>query len=588
MHDETNVPNVIPAQKPLDPEQEAAVNSTEKAIAVLAGPGSGKTRVLSYRTRQLLTHDPDSRALLLTFTNKAAAEMKSRALGVTAVNSERILSSTFHTFGMHVLRSHGDLVGIDRDFEILEREDQERLAIEVSLSSGVGDLRQRWSYLRLRRAEISNEKVRRFGKLYEEYKRREHAVDFDDLIVYAADLFERNPLIAEAYGTKYRHLLVDEFQDTNAAQFAIVSALCRHVKTVSVFADDDQAIYRFVGAEAENIRRFIEKLGAREYPLTLNYRCREAIIEVANRLISADSGASGRQMEYVYTGGEVRQLTFSNEATEAEFIVNEIFNLIEEGTPPASISILVRSSYRARSILEGLEEIGVPISNWLGEGYDPPERRMLATILAITRGRLNDRQANRLFEMFQLATTEERQSDSFLALYDGVSAIAELRLVREMAYSNRSVAEIVRQAQVAILTARPDLTDPLETLISSISHFENHDPDFTLEHLLSELALGGTGGSPTLGGGIKVASLHRTKGLQWPRVYIIGLERGTLPDFRAETETAISEERRVCFVGVCRAEAHLTLTRARIVRGYPKQASIFLEEMGVNQEPMKK
>src|SRR6266498_589637 len=164
------------------------------------------------------------RALLLTFTNKAAAEMKARALGVATVMSRRIQASTFHTFGLRVLRSHGRLVGIESDFEILDREDQETFAAEAAHAAGARAQRGRWSYLRLRREDVIDESVGAFGRAYEAAKRAARVVDFDDLIVYTADLLEQHGEIAEAYGTRFSHLLVDEFQDTNAAQFAIVKA----------------------------------------------------------------------------------------------------------------------------------------------------------------------------------------------------------------------------------------------------------------------------------------------------------------------------------------------------------------------------
>lgn len=272
------------------------VESEDSAIAVLAGPGSGKTRVLSYRARRLLILDPSSKALLLTFTNKAAAEMKARALQVATVTSDRVWASTFHTFGMRVLHAHGDLVGVGREFETLDDEEREALSQEAALAAGVSDRYRRWSYLRLRRREAHEAEVVRFGQAYEAAKRDRGVLDFDDLIVYTADLFEQHEEVATAYATKYPHLLVDEFQDTNAAQFAIVRALARGTRTVSVFADDDQAIYRFAGAEAENVRRFMIELGATEFPLTVNYRCRQAVVDCANRLIAADPQASGRQM----------------------------------------------------------------------------------------------------------------------------------------------------------------------------------------------------------------------------------------------------------------------------------------------------
>jgi ATP-dependent DNA helicase UvrD/PcrA len=574
-------PAVAPTEV-LDDEQRDAVEAAERAIAVLAGPGSGKTRVLSYRARRLLSDGAGTRALLLTFTNKAAAEMKARALGVAAVMSGRIQSSTFHTFGLRVLRSHGAVVGIEPDFEILDRDEQETFAAEAAHAAGVRAQRARWSYLRLRREDVIADSVRSFGEAYEAAKRAARVVDFDDLIVYTADLFEQNAEIAQAYGARFSHLLVDEFQDTSAAQFAIVKALCEHVTTVSVFADDDQAIYRFAGAEAENIRRFIAALGAREYPLTFNYRCREAVITHANRLIAADPEASGRQMRHVYEGGEVRHRAFYDEEAEATSIAREIQALIDDGVAPAEISVLARAAWRATPIRETLERAGVPTTNWLGEAFEPPERQMLGVILSVLRASLNDRQAKRLCEFLGVPDSEERRVDAFLEQAADAPAVHELRRLRDLAYGDARPSAVVAQAQVCANTVNDELAEAMTPIVEAVVALEADDPEFTLEHVLSELALGGIGLAPTVGGGVKVASLHRTKGLQWPHVYIVGLEQGTLPDYRTETEAALSEERRACFVGVCRAETHLTLTRIEQYRGFRKPPSIFLEEIGID------
>jgi DNA helicase II / ATP-dependent DNA helicase PcrA len=572
-----------PEHADLDDEQRDAVDSDERAIAVLAGPGSGKTRVLSYRARRLLIDAAGARALLLTFTNKAAAEMKARALGVAAVTSDRIQASTFHTFGLRVLRSHGALVGIEPDFEILDREEQEEFATEAARAAGVGSRRARWSYLRLRREEPAEGSVATFGAAYEAAKRAARVLDFDDLIVYTADLLEQHGELAEAYGTRFRHLLVDEFQDTNASQFAIVKALCEHVATVSVFADDDQAIYRFVGAEAENIRRFIGELGAREYPLTLNYRCREAIVRHANQLIAADSEASGRQMRHVYVGGEVRHRAFFDEEAEAASIAREIQALIEDdNVAPSDIAVLARAAWRATPILETLERAGVPTTNWLGEAFEPPERQMLSVILSVLRGSLNDRQAGKLCELLALAETDERNVQAFLEQSANAVGVPELLHLRDLAYGGARPSAVIVQAQVCATRLGVETAEAMTPIVEAVAELEVDDPEFTLEHVLSELALGGIGLAPTVGGGVKVASLHRTKGLQWPRVYIVGLEQGTLPDYRAETQSALSEERRACFVGVCRAETYLTLTRIEQYRGFRKPPSIFLEEMGID------
>jgi DNA helicase II / ATP-dependent DNA helicase PcrA len=567
----------------LDDEQREAVEAHERAIAVLAGPGSGKTRALSYRARRLLINDANSRALLLTFTNKAAAEMKVRALGVAAVMSRRIQASTFHTFGLRILRSHGEHVGIEPDFEILDRDEQDTFAAEAAHEAGVRAQRGRWSYLRLRREAVVDDSLAAFGRVYEAAKRAAHVVDFDDLIVYTADLLKKHSEIAEAYGTRFSHLLVDEFQDTNAAQFAIVKTLCEHVTSVSVFADDDQAIYRFAGAEAENIRRFIASLGAREYPLTFNYRCREGIVAHANRLIAADPEASGRQMHHVYEGGEVRHLAFRDEETEAISIAREIQSLIEdEGVAPADISVLARAAWRAKPILETLERAGIPTTNWLGQAFEPPERQMLGTILSVLRASLNDRQAKKLCELLGIPRSGERRVESFLEQAREAPAVSALRRLRDLAYSDAPASAVITQAQTCATGLDAEIAQAMTPIVGAVLALEAEDPEFTLEHVLSELALGGVGLSPTSGGGVKVASLHRTKGLQWPRVYLLGMEQGTLPDYRTETEAAMSEERRACFVGVCRSMTHLTLTRFKEYRGYVKGPSIFLEEMGID------
>jgi DNA helicase-2/ATP-dependent DNA helicase PcrA len=566
----------------LDHEQRRAVDAEDAAIAVLAGPGSGKTRVLSYRARRLLVASPGSRALLLTFTNKAAAEMKARAMGVATVTSDRIEAGTFHAFGMSLLRSHGGLVGIGADFEILDREEQGDLAAEVARGVGVSARGARWSYLRLRREEIPDGSVAEFGAAYEEAKRRLGVVDFDDLVVYTANLLEEHRDVAEAYGTRFQHLLVDEFQDTNAAQFATVKAMCAHVETVSVFADDDQAIYRFVGAERENIRRFIAELGASEFPLTLNYRCRERVIEYANRLIRADPDASGRQMEPVYQGGEVRSLAFGYEEEEADTLAAEIEELIASGVPGEDIAVLARAAWRATPLLHALEAKGVRTANWLGDRYDPVERQTFSTIVSVVRGRFTERQAVKLCDLLDVEDTGERDVAAILEQQEGAPAVRDLSRLRDAAYAGGAASEIAHLARACGRTLRPEHDAALEAIALSVEEVEAHDPGFSLDDLLAELSLGGIGGAPTSIGGVKVASLHRTKGLQWPRVYIVGLENGTLPDYRAESPAAMSEERRACFVGVCRAESHLTLSRIREYRGFRKPPSIFLAEMGLD------
>ncbi len=567
---------------PLDQEQVAAVHARESAIAVLAGPGSGKTRVLSYRARHLLIREPTARALLLTFTNKAAAEMKARALGVAIVSSDRILASTFHTFGMRVLHAHGDLADIGREFQVMEDDERAELAEEAAVDAGVRELYWRWSHQRLRRRQVRNDELLAFGRSYEAGKRGRNLVDFDDLIVYTADLFEHHPEVAEAYATRYRHLLVDEFQDTNAAQFAIVKALAQTAGSVSVFADDDQAIYRFAGAEAENIQRFVRELGATQYPLTVNYRCRQRIVQCADGLIAADPRASGRRMRAFHPGGDVRCLAFASAAEEASRIAEEIDELIQRGeTRPYEIAVLARSGFRVQQLLVELENRAVPVTSWLGQSYETEERRILRTCLSVIRGDLDDRQARRLYTLLDVAELADRDPQVILRRHSQLRTAALLMELRDRAWAGESALEVVKVAQLAVAAIDPALGAAVSSIVDAVAVFQEYDPEFSLEHLLAELALGGVGGPPTIGGGVKVASLHRTKGLQWPRVYLVGLEEGRLPDYHAQTGEDISEERRACFVGVCRTEESLTLTRVRYDRNRQQLPSRFLAETGI-------
>ena len=570
-----------PPEEPLDTEQLAAVETPDRAIAVLAGPGSGKTRVLSYRARHLLRGDRGEKALLLTFTNKAAAEMKARALDVAVVTSDRIWASTFHTFGMNVLGAHGDLLGLERDFEIPDDEEQTEIQELAASRAGTSNRARRWSYLRLRRQAPNENEVVRWAEAYEELKRADGVLDFDDLVVYTADLLEQREELARAYATQYPHLLVDEFQDTNPAQFAIVRALADHAKTVSVFADDDQAIYQFTGAEPKNIRRFVDQLEATEFPLTTNYRCLAEIVGVANRLIAADDQASGRRMNAHYGGGEVAAVVFETMSDEAAALVDEIEALLDKGVHPASIAVLARTRFRIDAVARELERRGLPVSNWLGAAYQPQERRALAICLSVVRGRLSDRQARRLFEFLQVNEIEERDPVAIIQTYGHLPACQRLRELRAVVWDGGDLRAIVSAARDAAITVDPTLGAPMTTLIEAVDGFTRFDEDFTLDHLLGELALGSVGGAPTAVGGIKVATLQATKGLQWPRVYLVGLEEGKLPDYRADTAEAIREERRICFVGVCRAEEHLTLSRIRWYSVHQQRPSRFLAEMGL-------
>lgn len=563
----------------LDDEQSAAVVAKEPAIAVLAGPGSGKTRTLSYRARHLLSTTPSDSALLLTFTNKAAAEMKARTIDVAKVPSGRLHAGTFHTFCGEVLRAHGRMVGISNDFEIIDPSEARQIAAALPEAKHVSRLIDRWSAARLRRLDVDDD-LRDAGTAYERAKRDANIVDFDDLVVYAASILETHADVAEAFAGTYPHVLIDEFQDTNAAQTAIINALAARARTVSIFADDDQAIFGFAGAEADNIRRFVTAAGAKAYPLTTNYRSGDAIVAIANSIIMASPESSGRLMRPWRNGGQVDLRAFPDMEAEAQSIATEITAAVSGGMEPSDIAVLVRANWRADSVLQRLQGHGVPISDWRSETNTPEDRRLMAACLAAVRGTLNSRQVQVLCHLMEVPSPGPCETDVFLANHASKPLAQGLSMMRDLVFDGASPHAVARAAQAAVASQRPAFGHVLAGIVDAVANFESYDPEFSLEHLLAELALGSVGRAPTQGGGIKVASLHRTKGLQWKCVYLLGLEEGQLPNGRASSRAELAEERRLCFVGVSRAEDRLVLTRSNITGGSRRAASRFLGEMG--------
>ncbi|HXA29332.1 MAG TPA: ATP-dependent helicase [Candidatus Angelobacter sp.] len=564
----------------LDEEQTRAAEAPEAAIIVLAGPGSGKTRTLARRARHLLTIHPDDHALLLTFTNKAAAEMKGRALAVSSVSSSRILACTFHAFGYRLLQRHGDLVGIKSGFDVLDEEEQGEFARQVADDHGIPNFARSWEESRVQVYEPGWD-VASFGRHYEARKRAAGVVDFTDLIHYSDQVLAAHPAAAAAYGGKYRHILVDEFQDTNALQYALLSRLASPGDTVSAFADDDQAIFRFAGADVENVRSFISDYSAMEYPLIVNHRCREAIVEVANRLILSDPSPSGRTMQAKHPGGSVTYCEYPTGVDEAEAVLEDIRARARAGAPLGGIGILARKGYRANEVVDALRGAGLPFTDWRGDIFDPEERRALAACLSVVRGELTDRQAHRLSRLLDSPVVPERRSHQFLEGHGANPLAVGLLDVRTAAFQGAPVIRIVELIVEAVARVDKQLSGRMSALAEAVAGFAVYDPDFTLEQLLAEFALGAGGRSPNEGGGIKVATIHRTKGLEWNCVYLIGMEEGQLPDYRAHSALELSDERRLCFVGVCRALFDLRISSTSSGGGYLRRPSLFLREMGL-------
>jgi DNA helicase-2/ATP-dependent DNA helicase PcrA len=549
--------------------QREAAEAPEPVIAVLAGPGSGKTRTLSARARFLLLRDAGSEALVLTFMNKAAAEMKSRCLTRAPFAPSRIWAGTFHAFCASLLRDHHELAGVAAAFDVLDAEDARELAVEAG-----GSASELFCYNLARSArQPIHRAMAGFVDAYEQAKQREGVLDFTDLVVRGAALLEDQAELAAAYGRRYRHVLVDEFQDTDASRYAVIRALAPHVATISMFADDDQAIMSFAGADRGNVARFVAGLSARRIALTVNYRSRGLIVAAANRLVAADESGSGRAMSAVRSGGSHR-----GEPEEAAAVAEFVSNTLAQ-RPPEDIAILARTKWRADAVAEALTQGGIPLSDWRVDIVDIRARRAVASCLAVLRSRVASRHERLLCEMAGILPSALGDTAAVLDALDDHDIGPKLRAIRQAGHGGASVVEIVAMVCALVAERLPALATDLGFVREAVDAFAAHDVNFSLEHLLTELALGAGGQGPTVGGGVKLATLHRTKGLQWPVVVVIGMEQECLPHYRSMHGNSLSEERRLCFVGVSRAEDVLVLSRAQRTGNRTRAPSQFIAEL---------
>jgi superfamily I DNA/RNA helicase len=562
----------------LDPEQSSAVNATERVIAVLAGPGSGKTRTLCARASHLLTNDSGSgMALLLTFMNKAAAEMASRVIEHSAVTLDRVDASTFHAFGLRFLKSHGSLAGLPEDAHLIDEEEAQEIFQAVGGTSA-----QYWELSRLR---CNNEEPT--GSLiaiaddYRAEKLERSALDFNDLIVITAEILRDHAEVAQTYGTRYRHLLVDEFQDTNAAQFQIITALAEYVETISVFADDDQAIMRFAGASSAHVKKFIAQLDAKEYPLTVNYRCADRIVNAANSLLDAEPSASNRRMRANRPGGTVEVCRLTDPASEAEFIADAVADALP-GSQAGDFAVLARNGYRLDAVKAALDARQIPVSDWRANGLGTDARRTLRALLSFLRSFVSASNEAAVSELAGVAMSSVRESTAFVESHAGNPVAECISNLRTAAFEGCKASELIVVARDGLAASAPDIANDLGQLVGLVASYESHDPSYSVEDLLAELALGSSGGrSPGKSGGVKLATLHSTKGLEWPTVFLAGADEGMLPFYKAHSAEDIADERRLCFVGVCRAEQRLVITGVHREKSYGKKPSRFIAEMGL-------
>lgn len=616
----------------LNPPQREAASILSGPLLVLAGAGTGKTRVITYRMANLIAHGirPD-RILSVTFTNKAAKEMRERALKLIGKQFKlRPIVSTFHAFCVRVLREDIDSLGYPKKFAIYDRSDQEsaaRTALrDIRLGDGTmkpSDLINRiskWKMQGIQDHEASSHVEADFDflaamayKRYQKQLRACGAVDFDDLLLLTVKLFKEFPDVLQRHQSKFDHVQIDEYQDTNGVQFQLIESLVKPHRNICVVGDDDQSIYGWRGAEVEHIINFAKYFpNTKTVRLENNYRCTDRILECANRLVKHNRLRHDKTLiPHKKSGSQIRLQAFEDETAEAEGVVQEIAYLISElGVKPKQVAILFRTNEQPRVFEQEMRRQKVPYMLVGGQSFF--DRREIRDLLAYLKAIESSRDEVSLLRIINTpargignTTTEkilQRAVKKGVSFWDFVPEASAEGLVpaktltslvkfRELLqrygqlmnsdpknlaeHCRQLIREIDYESEIAKQykeeTQQETRKTILEEFINSIGQYVERNEDPSLTGFLETTALMDREDEADRNekqeqDAVRLMTLHSAKGLEFPRVYLIGMEEGFLPHKRsieADSEKDIAEERRLAYVGVTRAMDHLTLTRAK-------------------------
>jgi DNA helicase-2/ATP-dependent DNA helicase PcrA len=603
---------------PLNDAQRQAVTASLAPTLVLAGAGSGKTRVLTHRVAWLVQVENASPhgILAVTFTNKAAGEMRARIEALLGLPSAPLWVGTFHGLAHRLLRLHWREAGLPQGFQILDAEDQQRLVRKLIRSLELDEARwvprevtwfinaQKDEGLRPRNLSDNGDPTRRqMIRLYEGYEeacRRTGVVDFAELLLRSFELWREVPGLVDHYRRRFGHILVDEFQDTNAIQYAWLRALAGSTSIPFVVGDDDQSIYRWRGARVENLQQFRKDFaGAQLFRLEQNYRSTGTILAAANAIIANNSGRIGKKL---WTSGErgvpIRLYRAYNERDEAEFVVGRIRDWVARGGQRRETAILYRSNAQSRVFEEYLMAARIPYRVYGGLRFF--ERAEIKDALAYLR-LLSNRDDDASFERVvnlptrgigarTLEVLREYARANATSLWRACSATvgelgpksaaslqAFLALIERLDVDTRELAlheQVDHVIQMSGLVAHYQREkadkgearlENLEELVSAARGFEPEDDSLPpLASFLSHAVLeSGEGQAEEWEDCVQMMTLHTAKGLEFPVVFLCGLEDGLFPHQRSVTDVqGLEEERRLCYVGTTRAMRELNLTYA--------------------------
>ncbi len=634
----------------LNPEQRRAVETTEGPLLVLAGAGSGKTRVITVRIAHLLAKGvPPERILAVTFTNKAAREMRERVGELVGKERAlRIFCGTFHAFCMELLREYGEALDISKRFTISDGSDQLSILRGALREISIGSVQLQPNVVHARISLMKNQLVDTVAFLdkaaddeeelvgkawhrYDEALRKSRSLDFDDLLLYALRLLKLKGGPIDAIRDRYHYVLVDEYQDTNAPQYEIVRQVAGKRRNICVVGDDDQSIYGWRGADVAKILNFGQDFpGAEVVRLETNYRSTKQILDAANRVIKHNPKRHEKTLRsHIGPGASLQLIVADDEHEEADHIACEIQDLVrEEITRFGSIAVLFRTGPQARPFEGQFRARNIPyvlvgglsffdrkevrdILSYLKILVNPSdEAALLRAISAPSRGLgkvsidkilnfagkegitalegferapdiegVKPAQAAAAREFARLMETLRRQEGSVPALIEQMIQAVDYRREVDRSYPD----ELTREQRWGVV----------DEIVAFAENHQKRRKSPSLERFLQELALRDDDDSSAEDAGkrnqVTLMTLHAAKGLEFPRVYLVGLEEGILPHVRSVAEGNVEEERRLAYVGLTRAKRYLTLshTRQRMRYGHPLESltSRFLYELRGEEPP---
>lgn len=614
----------------LNEQQKKAVFTTVGPVLVLAGAGSGKTRALTHRIAYLIEEEGVApfNILAITFTNKAAGEMKERVEKLVGFGSEQIWVSTFHSTCVRILRRYIDRLGFDNNFTIYDTDDQKGIIKEVCKKLGIDTkmLKERTimgaissakdeliSPTEYEMSSAGDYNLERIAKAYKEYQaalRKNNALDFDDLIVKTVELFKNNPDVLESYQNRFRYIMVDEYQDTNTSQFELIRLLADKHRNLCVVGDDDQSIYKFRGANIRNILDF-EKV----YPeacvikLEQNYRSTQNVLDAANAVIKNNIG---RKDKALWTdrkdGSRIHFHQFDTAYDEAEYIAENVRGKKrEQAADYGDCAVLYRTNAQSRMLEERFIMKGIPYQVVGGVNfYSRKEiKDILAYLKTIDNGR-DDVAVKRIINVPRrgigaatIARVQEYADERNISFYDALREAEQIVAIGRSAAKLKPFVTMIQafRSKLEFFNLEDLIKDIIETtgyvkelkesdaedaddrianidelLSKAVAYEETHD-EANLSEFLEEVAL--VADIDQVGGDnnkVLLMTLHSAKGLEFPHVYLSGMEDGIFPSYMtvmSDNPEDVEEERRLAYVGITRAKDDLTITcaRQRMVRG---------------------